>query len=74
MQLQISLVMARTSTIALTNVTLPYIKPWQKGFRKTIADDEGLRQRCHNLPKVTLLVSLLQRLIRTTLRLMNSFS
>ena len=36
---------ARTSTIALTNVTLPYIEALAgKGFRKAINDDEGLRQ------------------------------
>lgn len=36
---------ARTSTIALTNVTLPYIEALaEKGFRKVINDDEGLCQ------------------------------
>ena len=36
---------ARTSTIALTNVTLPYIEALAgKGFRKAINDDVGLRQ------------------------------
>jgi len=36
---------ARTSTIALTNVTLPYIEALAgKGFAQAIAEDEGLRQ------------------------------
>ena len=36
---------ARTSTIALTNVTLPYIEALAgKGFRQAIADDAGLRE------------------------------
>ena len=36
---------ARTSTIALTNVTLPYIEALAgKGFKQAIAEDEGLRQ------------------------------
>lgn len=36
---------ARTSTIALTNVTLPYIEALAgKGFQKAIADDAGLAQ------------------------------
>jgi len=36
---------ARTSTIALTNVTLPYIEALaEKGFVQSIAEDEGLRQ------------------------------
>ena len=36
---------ARTSTIALTNVTLPYIEALAgKGFVQAISEDEGLRQ------------------------------
>ncbi|KYA70007.1 hypothetical protein AKJ00_00780, partial [Streptococcus pneumoniae] len=36
---------ARTSTIALTNVTLPYIEALAgKGFAQAISEDEGLRQ------------------------------
>ena len=36
---------ARTSTIALTNVTLPYIEALAgKGFKKAISDDAGLRE------------------------------
>lgn len=36
---------ARTSTIALTNVTLPYIEVLAgKGFAQAISEDEGLRQ------------------------------
>ena len=36
---------ARTSTIALTNVTLPYIEALAaKGFKQAITDDQGLRQ------------------------------
>ena len=36
---------ARTSTIALTNVTLPYVEALAgKGFKQAIADDKGLRQ------------------------------
>ena len=36
---------ARTSTIALTNVTLPYIEALAgKGFKKAILDDAGLRE------------------------------
>ena len=36
---------ARTSTIALTNVTLPYIEALAgKGFKQAIADDAGLRE------------------------------
>ena len=36
---------ARTSTIALTNVTLPYIEALAgKGFIQAISEDEGLRQ------------------------------
>ena len=36
---------ARTSTIALTNVTLPYIEALAgKGFSQAISEDEGLRQ------------------------------
>ena len=36
---------ARTSTIALTNVTLPYVESLaDNGFHKAIALDEGLRQ------------------------------
>ena len=36
---------ARTSTIALTNVTLPYIESLAgKGFAQAISEDEGLRQ------------------------------
>ena len=36
---------ARTSTIALTNVTLPYIEALaEKGFKKAISDDAGLRE------------------------------
>ena len=36
---------ARTSTIALTNVTLPYVEALaDKGFHKAIALDEGLRE------------------------------
>ncbi|VIR99797.1 alanine dehydrogenase [Streptococcus pneumoniae] len=37
---------ARTSTIALTNVTLPYIEALAgKGFAQAISEDEGLRRR-----------------------------
>jgi len=36
---------ARTSTIALTNVTLPYIEALAgKGFKKAITEDQGLRE------------------------------
>ena len=36
---------ARTSTIALTNVTLPYVESLaDNGFHKAIALDKGLRQ------------------------------
>ena len=36
---------ARTSTIALTNVTIPYIEALaEKGFAQAISEDEGLRQ------------------------------
>ncbi|HET1568223.1 TPA: hypothetical protein V1P25_001222 [Streptococcus pneumoniae] len=36
---------ARTSTIALTNVTLPYIEALAgKGFAQAISEDEGLHQ------------------------------
>ena len=38
-------VVACTSTIALTNVTLPYVEALAaKGFKQAIADDQGLRQ------------------------------
>ncbi|MFR9120000.1 MAG: hypothetical protein ACLVJN_04360 [Streptococcus parasanguinis] len=43
---------ARTSTIALTNVTLPYVEALaDKGFHKAIALDEGLQPRCYYLPR-----------------------
>ena len=44
MPLPISQAVARTSTIALTNVTLPYVDSGDNGFPKAIALDEGLRQ------------------------------
>ena len=41
----IPVAVARTSTIALTNVTLPYIEALTGvGFKQAIENDEGLRQ------------------------------
>lgn len=41
----IPVAVARTSTIALTNVTLPYIEALAGvGFKQAIENDEGLRQ------------------------------
>ncbi len=51
----ISLVrLSAISTIALTNVTLPYIEALAgKGFAQAIAEDEGLVSRCDHFIKVT---------------------
>ena len=41
----IPVAVARTSTIALTNVTIPYIEALAGvGFKQAIENDEGLRQ------------------------------
>ena len=48
----IPVAVARTSTIALTNVTLPYIEALTGvGFKQAIENDEGLRQGVTDLSR-----------------------
>ena len=48
----IPVAVARTSTIALTNVTIPYIEALAGvGFKQAIENDEGLRQGVTDLSR-----------------------